>query len=68
MCEYVMDGYVPLLISRTLLEQCAVIRVIGIPFLQGTLEDMTVRNFESTSTNGRQAIIDIIEKSNKEKL
>ncbi|XP_065914290.1 PRELI domain containing protein 3B-like [Dysidea avara] len=54
--------------NKTLLEQCAVIRVIGIPFLQGTLEDMTVRNFESTSTNGRQAIIDIIEKSNKEKL
>jgi len=34
--------------------------VIGIPFLQGTLEDMTVRNFDSNSANGRQALIDII--------
>jgi len=50
---------------RTLLEQSAVIRVIGIPLLQGTLEDMTVRNFDSNSTNGRQAIIDIIETLNK---
>ena len=37
------------------------VRVMGIPFLQGTLEDMTVRVFDSTSTNGRQGIIDIIE-------
>lgn len=56
-----------LFIIRTLLEQSAVIRVMGIPFLQGTLEDMTVRGFDSTSANGRQAIIDIIEEINRGK-
>ena len=46
---------------RTLLEQSAIITVMGIPFLQGTLEDMTVRGFDSTSANGRRGIIDITE-------
>ena len=40
---------------------------MGIPFLQGTLEDLTVKNFDSNSANGRRAIIDIIEEINKGK-
>ena len=50
---------------RTLLKQSAIIRVMGVPFLQGTLEDMTARGFDSNSANGRQAIIDIVEEINK---
>jgi len=38
---------------------------MGIPFLQGTLEDMTVKSFDSNSSNGRRAIIDIVEEINK---